>query len=80
MARKLRICQEFGPGMRDLFLTMLLLFLPTFFAFAEERTWTNNEGQTMEATLVSVESDSVVFSTGDREYNYPIANLPSAPW
>lgn len=61
--------------MKALLLTPLLLFPLTVFASAEERSWTNKDGQTMEAKLVSVQSDTVVFAREDRTYEYPIANL-----
>lgn len=42
---------------------------------AEKQTWTNSDGQTMEAAIVDVRDDIVVFDRGDRTFNYPIANL-----
>lgn len=48
--------------------------IPTLI-FAQSRTWTNTEGQTMEAEIVDVQDDRVVFQRDDATYNYLIANL-----
>jgi thiol-disulfide isomerase/thioredoxin len=45
---------------------------------ASPRTWTNNDGQTMEAELVDVSGDHVHFRRDGRVYRYPVASLSAA--
>jgi nucleoredoxin len=69
------ITQHHSP-MKTPIISSLLLSL--IVAGADATTWTNREGQTMEAELVSVEGESVVFSRNGRTYNYAVANLSDA--
>lgn len=40
-----------------------------------ERTWTNNTGQTIVATLVGVSDDKVVLQMGEKSFEVPLASL-----
>lgn len=52
-----------------------LLAAAPLLLFSQARTWTNSDGQKMEAEIVTVEDDHVVFKRDGRTYNYPIGNL-----
>ncbi|MEM8549329.1 MAG: thioredoxin-like domain-containing protein [Verrucomicrobiota bacterium] len=54
----------------------VFLLLLTVTLTLEGRTWTDNQGRTMEAEIVELDGDEVVFEKPNRvRYNFPLASL-----
>ncbi len=79
------ITAETTPASHPLFQSKLWKFLkkekPTILIpskIAKERKWTNQDGKTIVATLISITDDEAVLKTkGGVEYRYPIEALSS---